>query len=179
MRVLIVYASHEGQTAKIGHEIAGALRADGCSVEAVRIQDAPGPESFDAVIVGSPVHMGQHDKAAVDWVKTHRAAVENTHGAFFSVSMAAASKDETERGEAKRMADEFLAETGWRPELVACFAGALAYSRYGMIKRLIMQRIAAKEGGETDPSHDYDYTDWDSVIAFARDVVRSVTAARA
>jgi menaquinone-dependent protoporphyrinogen oxidase len=179
MNILIVYASQEGQTAKIAHEMAGALRADGCSVKAVRVQDAPSPEAFDAVIAGAPIHMGRHDKAATEWVIAHRAALEKTHGAFFSVSMAAASKDDGERAEAKRLANEFLTETGWRPELVACFAGALAYSRYGLVKRLIMQRIASKEGGETDPSHDYEYTDWDSVIAFARDVSGSVTDARA
>ena len=176
MRVLIVYASHEGQTAKIAHEMAGALRMQDHEVQVSRAQDAPSPQGFDAAILGSPVHMGKHDPAAAEWVKQHHGEVENTHGAFFSVSLAAASKDQAEREEAKRMAREFLSQSNWNPELVACFAGALAYSQYGWIKRALMRRIAAKEGGSTDTSHDYEYTDWDSVVAFARDVVESASA---
>lgn len=30
-----------------------------------------------------------------------------------------------------------------------------------------MKRIARKEGGDTDTSRDWEYTDWDSVEAFA------------
>ena len=176
MRVLIVYTSHEGQTAKIAHEMAGALRTRDHQVEVSRAQDAPGPQGFDAFILGSPVHLGKHDPTAAEWVKRHHAEVEKTHGAFFSVSLAAASKDEAEREEAKRMAKEFVSQTNWNPELVACFAGALAYSQYGWIQRLVMRRIAAKEGGSTDTSHDHEYTDWDSVVAFACDVVGSTSA---
>lgn len=173
-KILIAYASHEGQTAKIAHEIAGALRCNGFDVTAARVQDAPEPSTFDAVVVGSPIHLGKHDRAVVDWVKRHRAAVQNTHGAFYSVSLAAASSDPAERAEARRLADAFVAETGWSPDQVACFAGALAYSRYGLVEGWMMRRIARKEGGGTDPSHDYEYTDWQSVMDFARQVAASV-----
>lgn len=176
--VLIAYASHEGHTGKIAHEMAGALRAEGADVAAVRIQDAPAPEDFDAVIVGSPIHAGKHDRAAREWVKRHLDAVQKTHGGFFSVGLATASQDPNERAEARRIADEFLAETGWRPERVACFAGALAYSRYGAVKGWIMRRIAKKEGGDIDTSHDYEYTDWSSVIEFAREMGRSAAKAK-
>ena len=177
-KILIAYASHEGQTAKIAHEIAGALRADGHAVDARRIQDAPAPEGYDAVVVGSPVHYSKHDAAFVEWVKSNMAQLEKTHSSFFSVSLAAASQDADERGEARRLAEELLRTTGWRPDSLACFAGALAYSRYGLLKRLIMRRIAAKEGGATDVSHDYEYTDWDSVLRFARDAAAAAASAR-
>lgn len=40
-----------------------------------------------------------------------------------------------------------------------------------------MKRIAAKAGGETDTSHDYDYTDWADLRAFTHDFRRRLTAA--
>ncbi|MBI1356739.1 MAG: protoporphyrinogen oxidase [Acidobacteria bacterium] len=178
-KILIVYATCEGQTAHIAHEIAGALRADGHEAEVSRAQDAPSPSGYGAVVVGSPVHAGRHERAVLEWVKTHLEVLEKTHGGFFSVSLAAASEDPNEQAEAKRLADAFLFKTGWRPESLACFAGALAYSRYGLLKKLIMRRIAAKEGGATDTAHDYEYTDWDSVLRFARDVAATVPAASA
>jgi menaquinone-dependent protoporphyrinogen IX oxidase len=51
----------------------------------------------------------------------------------------------------------FQQETVWHPQSVASFAGALAYSKYGFLKRLVMKRIARQAGGETDTSHDYEY----------------------
>ncbi|MCE3247433.1 MAG: protoporphyrinogen oxidase [Geminicoccaceae bacterium] len=50
----------------------------------------------------------------------------------------------------------------------ASLAGALRYSRYGFLKRLLMRLIVWREGGDTDDSRDYDYTDWDAVDGFAR-----------
>ncbi len=32
---------------------------------------------------------------------------------------------------------------------------------------MLMKHIAAKEGGETDTSRDFEYTDWDEVTRFA------------
>ncbi len=176
MKVLIVYATHEGQTAKIAHEIAGVLRSKGFAVDAARVQDAPEPKGYDAVVVGSPIHLGKHDRAVAEWVKCHANGVKSARGAFFSVSLAAASDNSAERDEVKRIATSFLSEVGWQPDLVANFAGALTYSRYGPLKRLIMRRIAAKEGGDTDAKHDYEYTDWNSVIEFAEQVAPAAVA---
>ncbi len=47
-------------------------------------------------------------------------------------------------------------------------AGALRYSQYGLLKRVVMRRIAGKESGDTDTSRDYEYTNWDDVAMFAR-----------
>ena len=173
MKILIVYASHEGQTAKIAHEMAGALRSKGFAVDATRAQDAPGPDGYGAVIVGSPIHLGKHDPAIADWVKRHASGVKSARSAFFSVSLAAASQNPAERQEAQRLAADFLSDLDWQPDLVASFAGALTYSQYGLVKRWLMRRIAAKEGGETDTAHDYEYTDWKSVIDFAEHVAHA------
>jgi menaquinone-dependent protoporphyrinogen oxidase len=71
----------------------------------------------------------------------------------------------------------FLDATGWQPATVKHVAGALLYTRYNIFKRWIMRRIAAKAGGETDVSHDYDYTDWADVRAFAEEFRRRVLTA--
>jgi menaquinone-dependent protoporphyrinogen oxidase len=39
-----------------------------------------------------------------------------------------------------------------------------------------MRRISAKEGGDTDTSRDYEYTDWAAVDRFARELVTRVAA---
>lgn len=172
-KALIVYATSEGQTANIAHEIAGALRARGHDLLVCRVNDLPAGEPierYDAVAVGSSIHAGKHDPAIVAWARAHREALESGHGAFFSVSLSAGSPDDGDREGLRRCLDEFFEETGWTPGLVACFAGALRFSRYGLIKRLLMRNIAKKRSGDVDTSHDYEYTDWDSVQRFAEEI---------
>ena len=45
-------------------------------------------------------------------------------------------------------------------------AGALPYTRYNWFIRLVMKRIAAKAGGDTDTTRDYEYTDWEDLRSF-------------
>jgi menaquinone-dependent protoporphyrinogen oxidase len=58
------------------------------------------------------------------------------------------------------MVDEFVAKTGFHPTWSRAVAGALPYTKYNFFIRWIMKRIVAKEGGDTDTSRDYVYTNW-------------------
>jgi menaquinone-dependent protoporphyrinogen IX oxidase len=42
-----------------------------------------------------------------------------------------------------------------------------------------MRSIARREGGDTDITHDYEYTDWDAVEEFARDALEHIRRAEA
>lgn len=67
---------------------------------------------------------------------------------------------------------DFLDETGWRPDRTFLVAGALAYSRYGFLKRRVMRWISRREGGDTDTSRDYEYTDRDGLRGDGEDYLR-------
>ena len=55
---------------------------------------------------------------------------------------------------------EFFAETGWYPERVKPVAGALLYTPYNFLIRLVMKHIAQHAGRSRDTSRDHEYTDW-------------------
>ena len=80
----------------------------------------------------------------------------------------------------KTIMDGFLAETGWKPSITKVVAGALPYTRYNWFIRRVMKRIAAKAGGDTDSTRDYEYTDWQDLRRFTEEfgvlVARRVTA---
>ena len=169
-RVLIVYGTTEGQTEKIAFAIAARLRAAGDTVETLRAERAAGNLDlglYDGVLVGGSVHAGRHQRAVVAFAREHRASLGRSHGGFFSVSLSQAHHTEEGRQGAMECADRFVSDTGWSPERMALFAGALRYSRYGFFKRWMLKRIAARAGGPTDTSHDYELTDWTSVARFA------------
>lgn len=171
--LLVVYATREGQTRLIAEAAAARAREAGHRAtlfdpEAPR---EPGTLHFDAVLVAAPVHYGKHPAALRRFVREHRAALESVPGAFLSVCMSAAGTDAAARAEAARLAATFLAATGWRPGAAVPVAGALRYSRYGPLKRLMLRRIAAQHGLPTDTSRDHEFTDWEALRGTVDDLL--------
>jgi len=172
--VLIVYATKEGQTAKIARHIAQSLDAAGHSSELFDVAH-PTPHldfgRFQFAIVGGPIHAQGYPRALLRFVRKNRAFLARVPTAFFSVGLAVASRTSDGRAQTLPLVQKFLAQTGWQPRRVELIAGALKYSQYNPLIRLIMRRIAAKEGGETDTSRDYEYTDFAAVERFAHEFV--------
>jgi menaquinone-dependent protoporphyrinogen oxidase len=169
-RVLVSYGTRYGQTAKIAARIAELLSANGCDVTLIdgnELSASISPDAFDAVILGSSIIVGRHARAVQRFAKLHRGALNAMPSAFFSVSASIASRDESTRAQARRIRDDFLRDVGWRPSLTACFAGAIAYTRYSFLVRLMLRRIARAEGASTDTTRDLELTDWGQVDAFA------------
>lgn len=167
-RIYIPYGTTEGQTAKIAEFIADVFQAHGHDAAAADIKDAGDaiPDGYDAVLVGGSVHVGKHEKYVGDFVRKNRDTLERLPSALFSVSMAAHGDTESAEGYVGKFEDE----TGWRPAQVGLFSGAIPYTHYEFVKRLIMKRIASSQGSpDTDTSRDYVYTEWDGVKHFAED----------
>lgn len=179
MKILLVYGTTEGQTARISDFIGDVLRDHGHDVTTIDVKEMAGtiPDGYDAAILGASIHMGKHDKLVVDLVRSNRDTLARIPSAFFSVSLAAHG----DTAEAEGYVEQFEEETGWRPDKVALFEGALLYTRYGFVKRHVMKKIATdKPGGlGTDLSRDYVYTEWDGVKRFAEHFAADLGAAPA
>jgi len=170
-RMLIVYGSSHGQTAKIAERIGEVLRLEGCDSTVVDADAMPirlDLGRYDAVLVGASIIRSGHQRSVRDFLRTHAQALRALPTGFFSVSGSAASADPAVRAEATRLMEEFLAEQQFEPELRATFGGAIAYTRYNPLLRWMMKRISEKEGGPTDTSRDHELTDWTAVERFAR-----------
>jgi menaquinone-dependent protoporphyrinogen oxidase len=167
--ILIAYSTTEGQTRKIAEFMAEALQDAGHRVELVdtgSAQAALVQPVYAAAILGGSVHAGHHAGSLAGFIRDHAAWLETVPTAFFSVSLTAARDDEAGRRETARMLDEFLARTGLKPRRSCRIAGALRYSRYGMLKRFLMRQIAGRAGGDTDTSRDFEYTNWKLIRRF-------------
>lgn len=169
-RVLMVFHSDEGQTAKVTARIAHVLRDLGAEVDAFPAESAPSPKGYDAIVVGDPVHMGKHSPVVIGYLSAHRPALDELSTAFFQVSLTSAQHDPVHDAAAWTYVEELERDTGFGPDVVGVFAGALTYRRYGWIKRRVMRHIAQEEGVDTDTSRDWEYTDWEAVEHFASDV---------
>lgn len=170
-RILIVYHSEEGQTAKIAERIATTLTEAGAEVQRVVAHDDPSPDGFDGVIVGDSIHLGRHSRSLRRWLTHHADTLDSLPTALFQVSLTSAHDDPEHTHEAHQLLQRLLDGTGLDPDIVGLFAGALAYTRYGWLKRRMMTRIAAGQGDPTDTTSDHEFTDWKAVEDFANDAL--------
>jgi menaquinone-dependent protoporphyrinogen oxidase len=176
----VFFSTSEGQTRTIAETIAAVLRQEGFDSEAVdlaRQQASPQWLNLVSAVIGASVHVGRHQHDASAFAAREACHLNARPSAFFSVSLSAGSRDPAEVDAAHGMAAAFARNAGWRPRRIACFAGKLAYTQYGFFTRLVMRRIAKKEGGPTDISRDHELTDWTVVRAFAQSVAADARAA--
>jgi menaquinone-dependent protoporphyrinogen oxidase len=183
MHTALFFATREGQTRRIADRIASDLRAEGVPVDVFDLA-RPCPVTwakYTSACLAASVHLGRHEASAVEFARQHRSNLERVSAAFVSVSLSEAGVEDQGRSDGdrrrsaadvQRMIDEFVKETGWRPARVFPVAGALAYTRYNILLRFVMKRIARRAGGPTDTTRDHELTDWVAVDGFAQGLAR-------
>jgi menaquinone-dependent protoporphyrinogen oxidase len=178
-KILLFYATSYGQTAKIADRLAQRWRAAGHEVASAALGtgNEPSPAGFDAVILGSRLAI-RYARSLEHYVKRSRPALAQTRSGFFSVSMSAASTDPKVAAELRAKMGALFHDTGWSPDHVASFAGALPYSKYDPLTRAVMKFISAHAGHPTDTTRDYEFTDWAKVDAFADSVSAALSVAQ-
>ena len=173
-RILVLYGTTDGHTAKIAQAVAGTLQTEGCTVTvadaATDVKDIT-PESYDGVIVAASVQMGHFQRTVERWVKTHAPALDAKPTAFLSVCLGILEPNPKTRLELEAIVNKFLDATQWHPTRRCFVAGATPFTRYNFLKRWIMRRIVAKAGREADTSRDVEYTDWNDLREFTRTFV--------
>lgn len=187
-RVVVLYATREGQARRIAEHAASTLRAAGLEVDVHDVGHLP-PElalgGYAAAVLASSVHLHRHEREMVAFVKAHRAELERLPTAFLSVSLSEAGAERLASTPAQRakgargagaMLEAFFRETGWRATHAWPVAGALLYPKYGPVTRLVMREIARLSGGDTDTSRSYEYTDWEALDRFMEQLVERIHA---
>ena len=177
-RILVIYATQYGQAGKVARALGDDLREAGASVDVVEASDgAPRPEAYDGVIVTASVHAGGYQRNVRRWVRTHAETLARLPAAFVSVCLGVLQHNPAVDRELASIRERFEATTGWHPAVVKIVAGSLPYTRYNWLTRLVMRRIVAQAGGDTDTRRDYEYTDWNDVRIFAEEFLASVSRA--
>lgn len=184
--VLIVYATREGHTRRIAEHSASRLQQRGFRRQLVDAANPPAGldlQEYSGVLIAASLHgqlpghsrAAEHEREMVRFVKEHRADLAQLPTAFVSVSMTEAGAENAEnppyrRAEAslqvKEAIDRFFHEVGWHADQVQPVAGALPYSKYGLLRRFAAKLVAKRTGGDTDSRRDYVYTDWTALNRF-------------
>ena len=176
-RIAVLYATREGQTQQIAEYVSAGLRAEGFDVDVrnVRVAGDLKLDAYGGIVLAASVHAGKHEREMMSFIRNHLCELNRSPNAFLSVTLseagaerAAATAEERNRfsADVQGVIDRFLRDSEWQPKRVLPVAGALLYSKYNFVIRLVMRWIAKSSGAETDTAHDYEYTDWNRLDQF-------------
>lgn len=171
-RILVAYATSEGQTGKIAHRIADQIGRHGHQVTLVDVHEGAARsvvDEFDAAVLAGSVHAGRHDTALIAFAHHHQPRLTEAPSAFVSVSLAASSDRPEDQKGVRGWAETFYKNSGWTPDITHFAAGALYDSRLGFFKRIILHWIMRKQGVALDPSGETEFTDWKKLEAFVEE----------
>ncbi|MGL4925216.1 Protoporphyrinogen IX dehydrogenase [menaquinone] [Plesiomonas shigelloides] len=170
---LLLYSSTDGQTLKIMQHIAAQLQqqAPDCQVCLHDVQQPLQPQwaEYRAVVIGASIRYGHFSRQVQRWIAQYQSELQQLPTAFFGVNLTA-RKPEKNTPETNAYVRKFLQRSVWQPTVAAVFAGALYYPRYRWFDRVMIQFIMRMTGGETDPSKEVEYTDWNKVSEFAQKI---------
>lgn len=171
MKVLIAYATTEGQTRKIAEKVASQIHGLGHVAELVDMERGHRSikvDDFNAIIVAASVHQHDYQDAIEVFVAACRSALNAKPTMFLSVSLSAAFEEGL--SEAKECIIKFIEQAGWRPSVSLPIAGALRNEGYDYFQQQILQYEVLKNRMVNHPEQDQEFTDWkalaDAVEAF-------------
>jgi menaquinone-dependent protoporphyrinogen oxidase len=165
--LLIVYATTDGHTRRIGERLQQRLQSGGRPVVLKHLPDCTADDvaAAGAIVIGASIRYGKHKPEVAAFIARHLVALQARPSAFFSVNVVA-RKPGKDVPEGNPYLQKFLRSIAWRPQHLAVFAGRLDYPSLGTLDRTMIRFIMWMTKGPTDPKGVYEFTDWVRVDAF-------------
>ena len=165
MKVLVAYATSEGQTRRIARQVTDRISDARHAVELLELSDASDIDlkRCDGVILAASLHMGHYQRTLSDFVAKHAKDLAEKPTLFLSVSLAAAGHEAEDWRGLDRILEDFIEATGWVPDRVEQVAGAYLPSKYDIFRRFMMRRIIASRDLGVNLDADQEYTDWSAL----------------
>ncbi len=166
MTIMIVYASIEGQTAKIANFAAECATKAGFTVASHDVSDRMAEVPFDGadkVILAAPVHERRHPEGFEVFLNASSDALEARPTLLLSVSLNAAFADGLE--EAQDYVTEMTMRTGFKPDDTVLVAGAVKSGSYDYFATQVVRHVLLADRPYDPSDGDREFTDWDTLAA--------------
>lgn len=163
MRVLVIFATIEGQTGKIAGFAADEISKLGHDVVLVDAND-PTEISFagvDAAIMAAPVHERRHPQNFEALLTAHAADLAKLKTLLMSVSLSAAFPEGRE--EAGEYVVEMNMRTGLKPDVELLVAGAVRTDRYDYFAMQVLQHVVLRDRDYDPNAGAHEFTKWEAL----------------
>lgn len=167
-KILVTYASRTGATQGIAEAIGKTLAETGADVDVRPMTDVTDLSPYRAVVAGSAIRGAQWLPEAMQFIRTHQAALNQKPFAAFLVCMTMAMKNE----DYHRGVIEWLAPVRAlvRPVSEGFFAGILDIKQVPSLRKRLMFRISVATGVWSEGDH----RDWDAVRDWATQLAKKL-----
>lgn len=173
-RVALLYSSFDGQTKKIVSHIFGRI-SPYIKAELYNLSDFDplDLERYDAVLLGAALRYGFFSNAVRSFTYQYHNILNSKKTAFMGVCLTA-RKPLKRTAETNVYVRRFFDKNPWKPDIAVAVAGSLLYPRYTWYDRLAIRLIMTMTGGETDPTKEIEFTDWDQVNDFTDSFLKEI-----
>ena len=162
-KILVAFASEGGATAGVAEAIGKSLAESGAQVEVRRMSDVKDLTPYGAVVAGSAIHAGQWLPEAMQFMRTHQAALRRKPFAAFLVCMTLAMpKGQEYRPAVAAWLEPVRALV--KPVSEGLFAGTLDLSKVPSFGDRLKFRLSVRMGVWSEGDH----RDWNAVRAWAK-----------
>jgi menaquinone-dependent protoporphyrinogen oxidase len=160
-RILVAYASRNGATAGVAEAIGKTLAEGGAQVDVRLMKDVDDLGPYRAVVAGSAIQGGEWLPEAMDFVRTHRGALNQRPFAAFLVCMTMAMSNPKYREGAVAWMAPVRALA--RPVSEGLFAGALDIGKIPSFGDRLKFRVSVALGFWAEGDH----RDWNAIRTWA------------
>ena len=166
MKKIFIYSSSNGQSLKICETLNEEKDSLILNIERLNSVNL---DNFDQIIIGASVKYGDHNKKIYNFVKNNKILLKRKKTVFFSVN-ATARKSEKNTPNTNPYIKKFLKKTNWKPDHIGVFAGKIDFPNYNFLEKYIIKFIMWITNGPTDTTKTYEFTDWNAVKKFSREI---------
>ena len=166
-KTLITYSTVDGQTKIISERL--AKLSNHSHVDVLPISNQINLDSYKTIIIGASIRYGKYRNEVFSFIEDNIQTLNIKENAFFSVNVVA-RKPEKSTPETNPYLIKFLSKIKWKPKNLGVFAGKIEYPKYKFIDKYAIKFIMWLTKGPTDTSKTYEFTDWNKVEDFARDL---------
>lgn len=166
-RLLIAYATTDGQTRKIAEHCADRLRHGALLVDVGPVAGAgrPDPGAFDAILLLGSVHFDRLQRPLLEFVENHADVLTTRPTLMAVVSMTAATGTSDDLAALEARLSKGFAQAGWTPARLLHVGGAIRLGSYGFLRRWLVRAEAARRSIALDSSGVAELTDWKALDA--------------
>ncbi|ABD53769.1 flavodoxin domain-containing protein [Jannaschia sp. CCS1] len=163
MKVLILYASVEGQTGKIARSVEGTVRDLGHEPVLTNADDPVRLdfEDVEAVILAAPVHQRRHPRNFEALVSARKDDLATRRVLMLSVSLSAAFPEGHE--DAQDYLLEMKMRIGLETDAEMLVAGAVRTAKYDYFAAQIVQHVVMRGRDYDTEADEHVFTDWDAL----------------
>ncbi len=170
MKILILHASTNGHTIKLCNKIISHLEGDVTLLSTDEaVKQGIDPSDFDRIVIGASIYYGHFQKSFFQFIEKHYNVLNNKKTALFTLNVTA-RKPNKNTAYTNPYSKKLLASIKWQPTIAEVFGGMLDYPNYTFFERNMIRFIMWLTKGVTDTSQSIDYTDYDKLERFAKNI---------